>query len=227
MFCIDPPWEFDDKLTMSEVKRGAESQYKSVLTDQDIINLPIKDLVEDEAILALWTTGAKMDVALQCVANWGFEYKQILVWVKTKKDPFEDFKKDLINLLKLSPINIKNITKIINEFPLSLTEKMLSFNMGHYFRYTHEFVVLGTRGKVTKHVKNKSQRGVFLSPTLPQHSAKPEILQDKLELIFPDLSKRVEFFARRERDGWNCSGNELVSTLNEDIMDTIERLKKC
>jgi N6-adenosine-specific RNA methylase IME4 len=104
---------------------------------------------------------------------------------------------------------------------------MLDFNMGHYFRYTHEFVIIGTRGRVTKHVKNKSQRGVFFTPALSHHSAKPEILQDKLELIFPDLDKRVEFFARRERSNWICAGNELPSTANEDILQTIERLKLC
>ena len=225
MFCIDPPWQFDDKLTMSDVNRGAESQYKSILTDQDIINLPIKDLVEDEAILALWTTGAKMDIALQCVTSWGFEYKQILVWVKTKKDPFEDIRKTLISSLK--SLSFQEIKNFIKNFPLELNESMLSFNMGHYFRYTHEFVIIGTRGKVTKHVKNKSQRGVFFTPPLLPHSTKPEILQDKLELIFPDLDNRVEFFARRERNNWICAGNELPSTANEDILQTIERLKLC
>jgi hypothetical protein len=43
----DPPWKFDDKLTMSSVKRGAESQYKGVLSVDDIVNIDVQSIVGD------------------------------------------------------------------------------------------------------------------------------------------------------------------------------------
>lgn len=41
-----------------------------------------------------------------------------------------------------------------------------------------------------------------------EHSAKPETMQDRLELMYPTASK-AEYFARRHRAGWDCFGNEL------------------
>jgi len=41
IICCDIPWSFNDKLKMSEVKRGAESQY-CVLDQSNLIKLPVK-----------------------------------------------------------------------------------------------------------------------------------------------------------------------------------------
>lgn len=49
----DPPWQFSDKLTMSEVKRGAEANY-ATLPIADLLRLPIERWTLLESICTLW-----------------------------------------------------------------------------------------------------------------------------------------------------------------------------
>ena len=41
-----------------------------------------------------------------------------------------------------------------------------------------------------------------------RHSEKPDAVQERIEIMYP-AAKRLELFARRERPGWDCWGNEL------------------
>lgn len=231
----DPAWSASDKLTMSDVKRGAEAQYQGVLNDQEIIDLDVPSITADDAVLALWCPSWKIDVGLKCIEKWGFRYTQTWIWVKTKIDPFKDLKKSIKKDLKdLEQLDVKATISIIenhlNSFDLN---DLLSFNMGRLFRQTHEVVLLGVKGKAYSYLQNKSQRSVsFHAPVKVltkdgvTHSAKPEILQDRLELMFPTFKNKVEMFARRDRDNWYCVGNECPSSLGEDIKDSIIRLSK-
>lgn len=206
---MDPPWKFNDKLGMSSVKRGAASNY-SVLNDNDIINLSVNNIAASDAILCLWCPSSKLDVGLKAVEKYGFKFKQTHVWVKTKKDPLFKLKKDIKN-----GINSFNLDDILN------------FGMGHLFRNVHELVLVGTKGKIYKKLKNKSQRTVHFWPTT-KHSTKPEILQDKLDIMFKGSNcKKIEMFARRQRKGWICVGNEVKGPyFGEDIRDSIDRLSR-
>lgn len=97
----------------------------------------------------------------------------------------------------------------------------LSFGMGRLMRQCHELVLIGTRGKIYQHLKNRSQRSVVMAPNL-KHSQKPNDLHERLDLMFPDKElKRVELFARREYPGWLCLGNEING---EDIRESLEKL---
>jgi N6-adenosine-specific RNA methylase IME4 len=221
--CIvsDNPWFFQDKLTMSKTKRGAESQY-SVLSDQDIINLPVKDIADNDSVLVNWVPGSKLEAGMNCCKNWGFNVVQDFVWVKTKKDPLKPLLKQILKTIKTEDPKEFNsiITAKFDEFVL---DDILAFYMGHCFRQTHEICLVGTRGKYTKLLKNKSQRSVCLGP-IGKHSEKPEALQDRLDIMFPDVRK-CELFARRIRPGWECIGNESPQTLGEDIRISLEKLK--
>jgi N6-adenosine-specific RNA methylase IME4 len=98
---------------------------------------------------------------------------------------------------------------------------ILGFGMGRLFRQTHEICLIGTNNnKIYKHLKNKSQRSVSLDVNL-KHSAKPEILQNALEAMFPACN-RLEMFARRHRASWVCVGNEVCN--GEDITKSIDNL---
>jgi N6-adenosine-specific RNA methylase IME4 len=79
----DPPWQFQDKLTMSSVKRGAEANYRGVLSLQDIMDLKVQDWTEDSALLALWVPSSMLADGLKVMNAWGFEQKQIYTWCKT------------------------------------------------------------------------------------------------------------------------------------------------
>lgn len=221
--CIvaDPPYHFSDRLLQSATKRGAESQY-AVMTDQDIINLDIKNICEDDAILALWVPGSKLDIGLACAENWGFKITQTWIWVKTKQSPFEDLKKSITKIIKKEKKDDfgKLIYDVIDGFRLG---DILNFFMGHCFRQTHELCLIGVRGKYTRLLENRSQRSVYVGPALEKHSQKPEELQDRLDIMLGSVPK-IEIFARRDRPGWTCVGLQCPSTMDEDIRDSIKKL---
>ena len=98
----------------------------------------------------------------------------------------------------------------------------LSFGMGRLFRNCHEICLIGTRGSPYKNLKNKSQRTVHFASNL-KHSQKPEALQDMLELMFRGKNK-LELFARRERAGWFCYGNECPNSMGQDIRESLKIL---
>lgn len=79
-----------------------------------------------------------------------------------------------------------------------------AFGMGHYVRNSHESALICTRGspKILSH----SIRSSFRAP-IGRHSAKPERFYDLVEQMIG--GPYVELFARRQRAGWTCYGNEL------------------
>lgn len=220
IICADPCWSFNDKLEMSDVKRGAASQY-DLLCNKDIIGLDVKGIAADDAVLALWVPSSLLKDGISTMESYGFALKQTHIWVKTKKEPHKDL---ITSLLKIKSLeDIKLSIKQLYSFKFN---DILYFGMGRLFRQTHEMVLIGTRGKIYQHLENKSQRSVHFAP-IGKHSQKPEILQDMLDIMFPNPDlKRVELFARRNRPGYLCVGNECHGHyLGRDIRECLEELK--
>lgn len=233
--CIvaDPPYSFRDKLLQSDVARGAAANYK-LMTISDIKQLPIKDYADPNgSILALWVPSSLLQEGLDTMKAWGFKHKQTYVWVKTKKESLgtlrKAFTKTVKTALKAGNWDAFQFPEIRDLFiqtasSFSLTD-MLSFGMGRLFRQTHEICLIGTNNnKVYKSLANKSQRSVSFGENL-KHSAKPEHLQDSLDIMFPGANNaKLELFSRRQRKGWWCLGNEAPMTKNEDIRDSLNKL---
>lgn len=233
----DPPWPFADKLKMSDVPRGAEANY-SVMTVEDIKNLPIsKYASSDGAILALWVPSSLLQEGLDTMKAWGFAHKQTYVWVKVKIDPLKEIRTIFFDVWKDGEKKLgnhtekswkgylSNLSKQLNIIDWTkgkiFVQDMLAFGMGRLFRQTHEICLIGTSNNlIYQKLKNKSQRSVCFGENL-KHSAKPENLQDSLELMFPK-AKRLELFARRHKKGWVCLGNEICN--GEDIRDSLAKL---
>lgn len=76
-------------------------------------------------------------------------------------------------------------------------------------RYSHEYLLYMYRGKFIP--IEKTERGkiadVFIEKPR-KHSQKPEISYQIIERLYPNLSK-LEMYARQERKGWDCWGNEV------------------
>ncbi len=87
------------------------------------------------------------------------------------------------------------------------------FGMGRILRAEHEIAILATRGR--PQVKNHSTRSTFLtevdwaglSDTVQQHSQKPDAFYSIIESLFD--GPMLELFARKQRPGWVCIGDEL------------------
>ncbi len=81
--------------------------------------------------------------------------------------------------------------------------------MGYWSRSNCEIVLVATKGKPRAPKMGTQGLSLFRAPPMEQrNSAKPETLHHWAEKHYPEASK-LELFARRERDGWNCIGNEL------------------
>lgn len=225
----DPPWRPSDQLKMSSVKRGSAANYR-VMTTQDIRELPVSEIADpDGCVLALWVLGSMLEEGMQVMRDWGFQQKQVFVWVKTKKSRYSTTEKVLTNLASLaermkpgSVSKIKDYGRLmratLRAIPLETT---LGFGMGRLFRQTHEICLIGINNtKIYRKLENKSQRSVCFDIN-EGHSIKPEILQDRLDIMFPD-AKKLEMFGRRNREGWVVVGDEVSF---EDISDSIEKLK--
>ncbi len=79
----DPPWRY----SRSGVAGSVDEQY-STLTQQEIADLPVRDLAATDAHLYLWVTVPKLwdePTPAQICEGWGFTYKTLITWVKGNK----------------------------------------------------------------------------------------------------------------------------------------------
>jgi N6-adenosine-specific RNA methylase IME4 len=224
--CIvaDPPYNFSDKLTMSDVKRSSQSNY-STMTVNDIKALPISDIADPSGcLMCLWVPSSLLQEGIEIMNAWGFHLKTTYVWIKQKKNPLESLNKITKRLIKNesdTKLAANAIVAAQDKFDLNDT---LAFGMGHSFRAAHELCLIGIIGdNIYKRLVNKSQRSVSFAYN-EGHSIKPTHLQNSLDVMFPNTTNKLELFARRQRHGWTCIGNQCQTTLGEDITTSLSRL---
>lgn len=77
---------------------------------------------------------------------------------------------------------------------------------GYWARNQHEPLIVATRGRFPC-----PRPALFPTSIIPgerrEHSRKPEWVQDVVDARMPD-ARRIELFARRQREGWTCWGND-------------------
>lgn len=191
----DPPWLYGDALpkTANGRARGAKGVYKNVMTLKEIEGFletsptgnphsrqRISDGIADDAILWLWTTNSMLiDGSAPGVCE---------------RWGFEP--KQLVTWVK---------GRLSNADPL-VPKLVLRVGMGRYTRGATEHMILATKGRATRLVKSRSVPNVFVAPP-GEHSAKPEESYRLIECVSP--GPYLELFARRQRPGWTCIGDEL------------------
>jgi N6-adenosine-specific RNA methylase IME4 len=78
----DPPWQYDLEQTSPQLG-GAIKHYDS-MSIEELCELPINEITEKDAVLFLWITSPKLNLFLELMTAWGFEYKTSFVWDKIK-----------------------------------------------------------------------------------------------------------------------------------------------
>lgn len=84
----DPPWAFKTWSSRGLTFRAAEHYYDT--QDEHWLRaLPVGNLAAVDCVLFLWVVDSHLDVGINLMRRWGFEYKtRAFVWVKTcKSDP--------------------------------------------------------------------------------------------------------------------------------------------
>lgn len=84
-----------------------------------------------------------------------------------------------------------------------------SMKTGYWYRSATEHILFCVRGKLRLH--GSAAPTAFLHERLP-HSVKPDFFFHLAEQQSP--GPYLEIFARRRRQGWDCWGNEVESTIS-------------
>lgn len=159
-------------------KWGAAAKFYATMTPEEIAALPVQDWLEPKSVVFLWATSPRLDTAIDTLRSWGLTYRGI-AFVWTKTRKSDGMP---IGAQGVRP----SIVKPTTEFVLAASTK----EKGRPLPIADEGVpqvVLAPRGA---------------------HSQKPEIVQDRIERLYPYAS-RAELFARRRREGWDCYGDEI------------------
>lgn len=88
---------------------------------------------------------------------------------------------------------------------------------GNYWRVSHEYLLLGTRGNLT-FADRTQQSWIFADRTV--HSAKPPVFRKLVEQTSP--APRLELFARTQSQGWTSWGNQFQPDLFEHLPNDSE-----
>ena len=80
------------------------------------------------------------------------------------------------------------------------------FGMGRYTRANPKICLLGVKGKGVKRI-NAGIRNLQVHK-IRGHSQKPDEIRDEIVRLFGDVP-RVELFARKHHEGWDCKGDEI------------------
>ena len=203
----DLPWFYNQRPTHQQKHSktkfggGASGTYQ-LMKDEDIYKLGplIQEVTTDYCAMFMWATMPKLDVALECMKQWGFEYKTTaFVWIKTNQDG-------------VTPSTSPGFYTASNaEIVLLGTKQPKKRKPGEYNPLTpHERLI----------------NSVVIAPR-SKHSEKPEEVQNRIERMYPVINEQahvynyLELFARRERDNWACLGNEIDG---RDIREALQSL---
>jgi N6-adenosine-specific RNA methylase IME4 len=83
----DPPWAYDATVLVPHRKLqpvGEASDHYPTMELAAICAIPVKDWVEDNAVLFLWVPSPMWAEPIQVVSAWGFTYKAQFIWDKIK-----------------------------------------------------------------------------------------------------------------------------------------------
>lgn len=206
LIVADPPWKFGDNLPGKG--RGSAKHYRC-MTVSEIMRYPLPALLDD-CFLFLWRVAAMQQEALHVGRAWGFTLKSEITWIKVP------------TTIRMTQ-KIREINYHVREFDDPKTDALrdhliaeagivagrrVRIGMGRTVRLAHEVCLVLTRGRPKVH--NRSVSSVIFAPRI-EHSRKPEELQTKAELIAGPDVPRIELFARRQRDGWTCVGDQLTA----------------
>lgn len=203
----DPPWEHDN---YGQAKHGAAKSAYDEMPLAVLKQMPVGELAHPEgALLFLWCTGPQAaDGAHIALARaWGFRLTtRAFAWVKVADSCANCLHGWADHDASIDPPGFCDHPACEGCDTFAARPY---FGPGSYTGGNVEDVWLGVRGDWpwSQRRARKDVRQVVLAPRA-RHSAKPEAVQDRIELLWPGVGPRLELFARRRRVGWAAWGAE-------------------
>lgn len=181
----DPAWYFRSYAAVPNhhSSRAVERHYRTMQL-QEIIDMPVRQVVARDAHLWLWTTGPYLEKCFGVARSWGFRYSGSgLVWIKLNPRAGR------------AQYELRTLQEWI---------AMLHTGLGFTTRKNAEFCLLFRRGSARRLAKDVHE--VIISPRR-EHSRKPDETYERIERYC--AGPRLELFARTARPGWDAWGNEV------------------
>lgn len=95
----------------------------------------------------------------------------------------------------------------------------LCANIGAWTMKNAEICLIGTKGNMVKYKKKRDIYQVIESQRTA-HSKKPAEVRRMITDLFGDLP-RIELFARKKVEGWDCWGNEVESDIDLTVVSSV------
>lgn len=201
----DPPWRYDNQQQNDPARGGVTYPTMSM---KELADLPVRDIVADNAIMFFWVTMPKLldsvyehPNPLEIIHAWGFRpVTRAFLWVKT-------------NRLGAAVSDEDNL----EEYPSFYS------GLGRYTNGNPEDCILCRRGRgLERHAKNIKE---LLIHPIGRHSAKPQEVYKRIDAMYPQANK-LELFARRDNvpDGlrqWTHTGLDYDGVRVEDFINEV------
>jgi len=173
------------------------------------MELPVKSIVSDNAILFLWATFPNLPDAFKVIEAWGFKYKTVgFVWVKLNKRFDRIFNK----LIQSLPLNDEEIIAVLDQLKF--------FGIGSYSKSNAEVCLIATKGKPK--IKDNTVSNIVFAP-IQQHSRKPGEVRKRIEKLMGEDVGKIELFATEKVDGWTSVG---LAIDGRDIRNVLKKMKE-
>lgn len=171
-------------------KNAAAGKHYACLPDADVLRLDVRSYMHPRRSLALvWATCPRLDFAIRAIEAWGLHYRGVaFVWVKTRRDG--------------TPVGAQGVRASVTKPTVELLLAASTDPRGRPVRIADESVA-----QVYVDWLEDQPIDVVYAPR-GAHSEKPAEVYARIERMYPTASK-CELFARAERPGWTCVGDEL------------------
>lgn len=200
----DPPWSFDDKLPGPG--RGAAKHYSTLAVSKITAAMEKMSMgidVADDATLLLWRVAAMQREALDVISDLGFTQKSEMIWIKRTKTGKRHF-------------GMGRQVRMEHEVCLIATSGRGASRTDAGIRSTFEDVwpdVVRPSDGVTPYGGEDFVSVVFSAEASRRHSEKPKVFFDIVERLYE--GPYLELFAREQRPGWICRGDQLPEAAGE------------
>jgi N6-adenosine-specific RNA methylase IME4 len=75
----DPPWFYYG----SQIKDAAAAKHYPLMNQEELAELPVRSIMNKRAVLFLWSTGPRLNFAIDLIEKWNLYYRGVAyVWVK-------------------------------------------------------------------------------------------------------------------------------------------------
>ncbi len=229
LLVVDLPMRYADvrtqRLDGGRVKRlGAVTHYRDTMNIPDLCAMAplVQACLADVALGFFWSTCPMIEDYFKVINSWGFSIStKAFCWAKCNPRKWDTLN-EMLRQMFLSDTETRDFIQLLRPFHEEVLPRLMrqvfKGSGGHHTMANTEDVWLAIykrrngltlRGAGLRHIKGRKPQQIVLSP-VGKHSEKPEEVQDRIEWMYQQRGTWAEFFARRERTGWLCLGNEGV-----------------